>query len=135
MEEFLNSYNLSAYKEVFLSNWYDDLQQLMEMADEELPEMAEDVVWRTIKGHIRRLISGVATSKNARNNPPTTENAGDEKGDLDNPQEAILNKNVSIYLIARDTCFVLQVMWYCVCKELKGICLLFVRHKGHVMHV
>ena len=37
----------------------------------------------TMKGHIRRLISGVAPSKSARNNPPTTGNAEDEKGDLD----------------------------------------------------
>ena len=36
----------------------------------------------TLKGHIRRLISGVAASKSARNNPPTTGNAKDEKGDL-----------------------------------------------------
>ena len=38
-----------------------------------------------MKGHIRRLISGVAASKSARNNPPTTGNAEDEKGDLDKP--------------------------------------------------
>ena len=44
MEEFLNSYNLSAYKEVFISNCYGDLQQLMEMTDKELQEVAEDVV-------------------------------------------------------------------------------------------
>ena len=36
-----------------------------------------------MKGHIRRLISGVAASQSARNNPPTTGNAGDEKGDLE----------------------------------------------------
>ena len=39
--------------------------------------------YQTMKGHIRRLISGVVASKSARNNPPTTGNAEDEKGDLD----------------------------------------------------
>ena len=44
MEEFLNSYNLSACKEAFLCNGYDDLQQLMGMTDKELQEVAGDVI-------------------------------------------------------------------------------------------
>ena len=71
------------------------------------------------KGHIRRLISGVAASKSARNNPQTTGNAEDEKGDLD--KSSAINfeqkcKYIYIYIFiskdstARDTCFVLHVM-------------------------
>ena len=42
-----------------------------------------DMTTCSMKGHIRCLISGVAASKSARNNPPMTGNAEDEKGDLD----------------------------------------------------
>ena len=59
----------------------------------------------------------VAASKNARNNPPTTGNAEDEKSDLDKSSAINFEQKCKyIYIFiskdstARDTCFVLQVM-------------------------
>ena len=43
--------------------------------------MAADEIWPY------KATSGVAASKSARNNPPTTENAEDEKSDLDKSSE------------------------------------------------
>ena len=70
---------MSAYKEAFLSIGYDDFQHL----GKKWLKMKQSNM--TMKGHIRRLISGAAASKSARNNPPTTGNSEDEKGDLDKP--------------------------------------------------
>ena len=61
----------------------------------------------------------VAVSKNARNNPPTTGNAEDEKSDLDKSSTINFEQKCKYMLhyifisedsTAHDTCFVLQVM-------------------------
>ena len=71
-----------------------------------------------MKGQIRRLISGVVASKSARNNPPTTGNAEDEKGDLDkssasNFEQKCKYKYISKDSTARDKCFVLHQFMSC----------------------
>ena len=72
----------------------------------------------TTKAHIRRLISGVASSKSARNNPPTTGNAEDEKGDLD--KSSAINfeqkcKYIYIYLFRKTRRRVTRVSCFMSC--------------------
>ena len=71
MEKFLNSYNLSMYLEAFLGNGYDDLKQLTEMSDEELQDVVTDDNM-TMKGNVRRFISGVAATKSASYEKPSS---------------------------------------------------------------
>ena len=81
MEKFLNSYNLSTCLDAFLSNGYDDLKQLTELSVDELHDVATDVNM-TMKGHVRRFVSGITATKSVMNKHPTPPEKEDMNHDV-----------------------------------------------------
>ena len=65
---FLNGCKLGCYSESFISNGYDDLNQILEMNKEDLNNLKDDV-GITLKGHVMRFDAAVTAKKSLLHNP------------------------------------------------------------------
>lgn len=59
IKDFLSENNLSSYFDTFMTNGYDDLNQLLRMGKEDLEEVCKDLGFHHIIGHRKRFIAAV----------------------------------------------------------------------------